>query len=159
MLAAASGNAESVRLLIEHTSDPNAYESANGETALMFAAALDRVDGVRELLTHGADPARTSKTVDLTTLVAPEETLQNTIRDAQNARSAGSAPRAAAAAAPAKGVGGATRPYAFNELIGTQGGLTALHFAARQGSAAFFAPEVKTSPSSRTGPSIRKRSI
>jgi len=91
---------------------------------------------LRELLTHGADPARTSKTVDLTTVVAPEETLQNTIRDAQNARSAASAPRAANAPATAdRGVGGATRPYAFNELIGMQGGLTALHFAARQGSA------------------------
>src|SRR5262249_32680581 len=31
------------------------------------------------------------------------------------------------------GVAGVTRPYAFNELIGKQGGLTALHFAARQG--------------------------
>ncbi len=29
-----------------------------------------------------------------------------------------------------------TRGYRYNELIGTQGGLTALHFAARQGSAA-----------------------
>jgi ankyrin repeat protein len=29
-----------------------------------------------------------------------------------------------------------TRPYRYNELIGAQGGLTALHFAARQGSAA-----------------------
>ena len=27
----------------------------------MFAAALDRADAVRELLAHGADPARTSK--------------------------------------------------------------------------------------------------
>jgi len=34
-----------------------------------------------------------------------------------------------------RGVGGVTRPFAFNELIGTQGGLTALHFAARQGGA------------------------
>jgi ankyrin repeat protein len=34
------------------------------------------------------------------------------------------------------GVPGVTRGYRYNELIGTQGGLTALHFAARQGSAA-----------------------
>ena len=33
-------------------------------------------------------------------------------------------------------VAGVTRGYRYNELIGTQGGLTALHFAARQGSAA-----------------------
>ena len=32
-------------------------------------------------------------------------------------------------------VAGVTRGYRYNELIGAQGGLTALHFAARQGSA------------------------
>ena len=38
-------------------------------------------------------------------------------------------------AAAEGGVPGVTRQFTFNELIGTQGGLTALHFAARQGSA------------------------
>ena len=33
-------------------------------------------------------------------------------------------------------VAGVTRPYSYNELIGKQGGLTALHFAARQGALA-----------------------
>ena len=145
MLASASGNAAAVKLLLEQQDvDANATESANGETALMFAAALDRADAVSELLAHGADAAKTSKLVDLTGVQAPEEVLQNTIRDAQNAKSANAtasvsgAPRPAAAPAPAaasKGVAGTTRAYAFNELIGTQGGLTALHFAARQGSA------------------------
>ena len=138
MLASSSGNADAVRLLLEQSVDANAIESANGETALMFAAALDRADAVRELLKHGADAARTSKLVDLTGVTAPEETLQNTIRDAQNAKSAGGAAKPAAAPAAASaslGVAGVTRSFAFNELIGTQGGLTALHFAARQGSA------------------------
>jgi ankyrin repeat protein len=139
MLASASGRADAVKLLLEQNGDANATESANGETALMFAAALDRADAIRELLAHGADAARTSKLVDLSAVTAPEETLQNTIRDAQNAKSASvsGAPRAAAPpAAPAgRGVAGVTRAFAFNELIGTQGGLTALHFAARQGSA------------------------
>ena len=139
MLASASGNVDAVRLLLEQMVDPNASESANGETALMFAAALDRADAVRELLARGADPARTSKVVDLAGVTAPEETLQETIRLAQNAKSAGGAPRPAAdasAAAPAgRGVAGVTRSVAFHELIGTQGGLTALQFAARQGSA------------------------
>jgi uncharacterized protein len=139
MLAAASGNAAAVRVLLEQRVDPDAAESANGETALMFAAALDRADAVRELLAHGADAAKTSKAVDLTGLTAPEETLQNSIRDAQNAKSAGvsGAPRVAPppAAAAAHGVAGVTRAFGFNELIGTQGGLTALHFAVRQGSA------------------------
>ena len=137
MLASASGRADAVKLLLEHSGDANAAESANGETALMFAAALDRADAIRELLAHGADPSRTSKLVDLTGVSAPEEELQNAIRDAQNAKSAGGAPRPAAAPAPpaATGVAGMTRAFAFNELIGTQGGLSALHFAARQGSA------------------------
>jgi ankyrin repeat protein len=141
MLAAASGNADAVTLLLEQNADANATESANGETALMFAAALDRVDAIRQLLAHGADAARTSTLVDLTGRSAPEETLQNTIRDAQNAKSAsvGGAPRPAGGPAPSVpaggGVPGVTRSFAFNELIGTQGGLTALHFAARQGSA------------------------
>jgi uncharacterized protein len=92
---------------------------------------------VRELLEHGADPARTSKTLDLSGVTAPEEALQNAIRDAQNAKSAknaGGAPRPAADTTIG-GIAGVTRAYLFNELVGTQGGLTALHFAARQGSA------------------------
>ena len=137
MLASASGSADAVKALLEQTSDANASESANGETALMFAAALDRAEAVRELLAHGADPARTSKVVDLAGVTAPEEALQNAIRDAQNAKSAGGAPRPAAGASARgeRGAAGVTRSYEFNELIGTQGGLTALHFAARQGGA------------------------
>ena len=44
----------------------------------------------------------------------------------------------APAAGPARRVEvpGVTRGYRYNELIGAQGGLTALHFAVRQGSAA-----------------------
>ena len=61
MLAAASGSADAVKLLLEQSADANAAETANGETALMFAAALDRADAVGELLAHGADPSRTSK--------------------------------------------------------------------------------------------------
>ncbi|HEX3644201.1 MAG TPA: ankyrin repeat domain-containing protein [Vicinamibacterales bacterium] len=139
MLAAASGRADAVKLLLEQNADADATESANGETALMFAAALDRVDAIRQLLAHGADPARTSRLVDLTGISAPEEKLQNAIREAQNAKSASvsGAPRPAAAPAALvdRGVAGVTRSFAFNELVGTQGGLTALHFAARQGSA------------------------
>src|SRR5579871_2890119 len=42
MLAAAAGNAEAVALLLDHGAEVNARESAHGQTALMFAAALDR---------------------------------------------------------------------------------------------------------------------
>ncbi len=137
MLAAGAGSADAVRMLIEHKADLNAADSANGETALMFAAAQDRVDAVRELLTHHADAARVSKVTDLSGVVAPEEFLQNSIRDAQNAKSAavnGTKPPAVVPAGADKGVAGVTRAYSFNELLGKQGGMSALHFASRQGS-------------------------
>jgi uncharacterized protein len=140
MFAAASGSADAVSLLVELAADANAIESANGQTALMFAAALDRADAVRALVQHGADAALASKTVDVSQSTAPEEVLQQQIRDAQNARSAAAAPGGAsppparaAGAARAATAGGVSRPYTFSELIGKQGGLTALHFAARQG--------------------------
>jgi ankyrin repeat protein len=163
MLAAASGNTDAVAALLGHSADPNAKESAHGETPLMFAAALDRSDVARLLVQHGANPYETSKVVDLTGVVAPEESLQNEIRAAQNARSAAAAKAAAAVAAGAPAAAGAavggapmvngarqgsgagrgaasgpeipgvTRAFNYNELIGKEGGLTALHFAARQG--------------------------
>jgi ankyrin repeat protein len=141
MLAASAGQTDAVKTLLDHRADPNTTESANGETALMFAAALDRAEVARVLLQHGAIAASASKVVDLASITAPEDDLQREIRDKQNAESAartGNAPlppEPGAFQAPTArgGVGGATRPYAFNELIGKQGGLTALHFAARQG--------------------------
>ena len=45
MTAAASGNAAAVKVLIEHGADVNAREGAHGQTALMFAAALNRGRG------------------------------------------------------------------------------------------------------------------
>jgi len=162
MLAAASGMADAVTALLELSADANAVETANGETALMFAAARDRADAVRALVQRGADTAIASRTIDLSTATPPEEVLQNQIRDAQNAKSA-AAGSVSAAARPARGaaegVGGVTRPFTFNELIGSQGGLTALHFAARQGAMRTVQALVElgakvdaTSPADRTTP-------
>ncbi|HJZ75819.1 MAG TPA: ankyrin repeat domain-containing protein [Vicinamibacterales bacterium] len=140
MFAAASGAADAVAMLVELSADPNATESVNGQTALMFAAALDRAEAARALVQHGADASIASTTVDLSRATPPEEVLQQQIRDQQNAKSAAAA--ATGGAAPparsantnaATAVAGISRPYTFNELIGQQGGLTALHFAARQG--------------------------
>src|SRR6478672_372229 len=94
MFAAASGSADAVNVLLELSADANATESANGQTALMFAAALDRADAVRALVQRGGDPRLASKTVDISNVTAPEEVLQEQIRDAENAKSA------AATAAP-----------------------------------------------------------
>ena len=143
MFAAASGAADAVNVLLELSADANATESANGQTALMFAAALDRADAARALVQHGANPRLASKTVDISNVTAPEEVLQQQIRDAEKAKSAAATAAPGGAAAPAPrpsrsadapaAVAGVNRPYTFSELIGKQGGLTALHFAARQG--------------------------
>jgi uncharacterized protein len=149
MLAAASGSTDAVSLLLDRGADPNVRESANHQTALMFAAALDRTDVVALLLQRRADAAAVSKVTDISDVVAPEDKLQQEIRDARETRPApeneprrgvgstsagGGRPPAARPEAPkAAEVAGVTRPYSFNELIGQQGGLTALHFAARQG--------------------------
>ncbi len=151
MLAAASGSTDAVTLLLDGGADLNAREAAHEQTALMFAAALDRRDVVALLLERGADTRAASKVTDLSGVVAPEDKLQQELREAQNARSAAATrpntvsattsaeggPRPAPPVSASRGpeIPGVTRPFSFNELIGKQGGLTALHFAARQGGA------------------------
>ena len=119
MIAAAGGDPRTITALVENGSDINAKDAAKGETPLMFAAAFNRVEAVKLLLARGADHKATTKVVDLFALTAPEEE--------QMARQAGRA-------APARAdIAGATRAYRYNELISSQGGMSALHFAAREG--------------------------
>jgi ankyrin repeat protein len=119
MLAARSGSAETVTRLVETGADINAKEKGFGQTALMVASGLDRADVVRLLMARGADWKEASSVADLKSLTSTGD--DGTGRPQQQA--------------PGGGVAGVTRGYRYNELIGTQGGLTALHFAARQGSA------------------------
>ena len=87
----------------------------------MVAAGLDRGDVVKLLLQRGADWKIASSIADLKALTM--------VMDDGTGRPQQQGP------APARGpdVPGVTRGWRYNELIGTQGGLTALHFAARQG--------------------------
>jgi uncharacterized protein len=119
MRAAASGQAGMVDALVRHGADVNARERVMDQTALMFAAAADRVDAIRALIAAGADARATSKVTNLAALTEPV-----------NPGGAGGArPRA-----PARDqVAGLHRQFRYNELVGTQGGLTPLLFAARQG--------------------------
>ena len=127
MIAAAAGDTKSITALIENGADINAKDGAKGETPLIFAAGFNRTDAVKLLLAKGADHKVTTKVVDLFAVTAPEEEAA-----ARGGGGNGPARPAAAGARPAD-VPGATRAYRYNELISSQGGLTALLFAARQG--------------------------
>ncbi|HYB96522.1 MAG TPA: ankyrin repeat domain-containing protein [Vicinamibacterales bacterium] len=120
MIAAAAGDTRSINALVENGAEINAKDTAKGETPLMYAAGFNRVDAVKLLLAKGADHTATTKVMDLFALTAPEE--ENMAR--QGGRAGGNRPA---------DIAGATRAYRYNELIGSQGGLTALLFAARQG--------------------------
>ena len=125
MEAAHAGSTEAVRTLLENGADPNLTETANGQTALMFAAAADRIDVVKMLLSHGADLKATSRVEDFASLKIINDVDQNGV------------PRQQAPPPPGgKDIPGVTRPFNYNELIGKHGGLSALHFAARQGAMA-----------------------
>ena len=132
MIAAASGDTRTITSLVENGADINAKDGAKGETPLMFAAAFNRADAVKLLLARGADAKATTTVVDLFALTAPDE-------EAMAQGAGGNAPARPAANRPVD-VAGATRGYRYNELISSQGGLTALMFATRQG----FADTAKT---------------
>jgi ankyrin repeat protein len=151
MLAAASGNAGAVTALLDAGADPNTKESVRDETALMFAAADGRTDAVAVLLRRGADWRPTTKVFDWTKLRKTDPRLASgdahPVKSVQGAPGEATAPandeketessrtigaeadrRAAAAGAHVE-----ARPPSYIEIVGTQGGLTALMFAARQG--------------------------
>ncbi len=60
MMAASSGIGAAVKVLLDHGANANAKDLAHGQTALMFAASLNRADAIKVLMAHGADPAVTS---------------------------------------------------------------------------------------------------
>jgi len=153
MLAAASGRAAAVAALLDRHADPNATESKYGQDALMFAAASDAADVVRLLASRGADLNAASTFVNVKAL-ASEPPTAAVARPRSGSASAGDSQGGARADVP-----GVTRPFRYNELIGGQGGLTALHFAARDGRARTVAALLdagadvnRTSPADRGTP-------
>ncbi len=169
MLAASAGNATAVTTLIENGAEIEAREKTFGQTPLMFATANNRVEAIKALVKAGADLKATSKVVNVGSLSGMEQEFlaQASGSGAQPGGGgqgrtgqvvpSGTAPAAAAATPPAAPAGappaggggrgrggmgtpGIERPYFYNELIGTQGGVTALMLAARGG----YADAVKT---------------
>jgi ankyrin repeat protein len=65
MLAPASGNADAVKVLLDHGAEVNAAENAHGQTALMFAAAKGRAAVIRLLVARGADTKAVTKVIKL----------------------------------------------------------------------------------------------
>jgi uncharacterized protein len=127
MLAAASGSAQAVTALLRAGADVNARESGKGETALMLAAANDRADAMQVLLAHGADwrPSTTIHDWGKASAGRPRS---------GRASSEGSGESAVAPSARgARGGGADDANPKYPRLVGKQGGLTALLFAARQG--------------------------
>jgi ankyrin repeat protein len=141
MFAAASGDVPSVELLLTRKVDVNARETTRGLTAVMFAAAANRAAVVATLARHGSDLSATSTPLDLRVLdrsrfagvlfgnPEPPKTpggeagsVEGGGRNGMNRPSAGQTRRP-----------GVDRDFSGNELVNTQGGMTPLLFAARQG--------------------------
>ncbi len=147
--AAASGSSETVTILLEHGADVNVREPQWGQTPLMFAAASGRTEVVKVLLAHGADARADAKVVDISARnradgaqsrernarVAAIQKQLAAARVQTRTASAGSSP--AARAARGRGAdgdsGGEPEPLGYADLVGAQGGLTALLLASREG--------------------------
>src|SRR6185295_12581021 len=143
MLAAASGNVDAVRLLLDHGADVNAKESVRNLTAAMFAAASDRAPVLELLAKRGADLKATSKVTDLAALSKDPVALRELTQG--NPSPPGEPPAggrngpgpAQTGAGGGRGRGpqtpGVDRNFNLNELVAAQGGLTPLLLATRDG--------------------------
>ncbi len=141
MFAAASGDVASVEQLIAQRVELDARESTRGLTAAMFAAAANRAAVIGVLARHGADLAAASTPLDLRVLdrsrfagvlfgnPAPPKTPGGEAGSVEGGgRNGMNRPGANVTRVP-----GVDRDFSGNELVNTQGGLTPLLFAARQG--------------------------
>jgi uncharacterized protein len=155
MLAAASGNPQAITTLVENGAELEAKEKTFGQTPLMFAAASNRVEAMKALIKAGSQIAATSKVNNVGNLSGPEQEFLSASSGSGNqaggngtgrngqvvASGTGQAPPTAQGQGGGGGGGrggfggkpGIERPYFYNELIGYQGGHTALILAARSG--------------------------
>lgn len=158
-LAAQAGSADAVRFLIDRGADVNARDTTHGRTPMVFAASQNRLDAMRMLIEKGANSRLETTVIDYAQRAAADNAARIS-RDRLITATTGRAPvappqfdppqtgRAAtvgpdgqpAAAAPgAQGRGGrggapgGPRPISDIQQIGRQGGMTALHYAARDG--------------------------
>jgi ankyrin repeat protein len=112
MFAAGAGTVAAVTLLVERGADVNAADRTHGQTALMFAAAQGRDTAVKALLARQANPNAATRVSRIVTM-----------GERYKAQTGG------------KGTREITSEGGRSD-IDAMGGLTALHFAAREGHAA-----------------------
>ena len=136
MMAAASGSAPAVTLLLDHGAGPNAKDLTNGQTALMFAAARNSADAIRVLLARKADPSIETKVFPLKRVRV--DANGDPLPEAGTVKSTS----AGAGQEELPGVGfnkdgTPIRRSGDERVFGATvvGGMTALHFAAREGQA------------------------
>jgi len=156
MLAAVSGSPDAVRVLLDHGVEVNATE-VKGRTALMFAAVNNRSKAIDVLMQHGADATLASNVVDVGALETAHEAAR---REREEERKTAAGATKAQGVAQNEGEKGGSnivsklfgwlpgigekkeqqgRPgpvfyrETFGDLVGVQGGMTALLLAARQG--------------------------
>jgi ankyrin repeat protein len=134
-LAAQNGSAAMIELLLNSGADVNAPVLAHGETALMMASRSGSVEAVKTLLDHGAQLNAKDTLRGTTALMWAAEQGHVAVVELLAARGADvrarseilrTLKRRGLGYAPAKDQGGPDAPI--------KGGLTALLFAARQGS-------------------------
>jgi len=131
--------------LLEGGADVDIKDGAWGQTPLMFASSYDRVEALRALVRGGADLGVVSAVVDVAARARTDRLdRQRRNRDLRAAPSGASAQAAVAQEAQATLEEMAQReaesrqieepePLSYSELVGGQGGLTALLHAAREG--------------------------
>ncbi len=158
--AAASGDADVINRLVKAGAEVNAEESVWNQTPLMFAAAGNRLNAVNALIDLGAELETTSKVIELVArhaedLVAKKhrDEVLNTFREESGSEAGTWAPDPSEVTAAIEAAReyitqqevdieefekneeneDYRRPLNYTKLVGTQGGLTPLLLATREG--------------------------
>lgn len=137
MMAAAAGDPATIDVLATAGADMNAREKAREQTALMFAANLNRADAITALIRHGADPNLVSKLTPATRYERPRRQQAAVTAPAANAPAVD--PAAPMAVANDEGQANRRRDRSAQQM----GGMSALHYAAREGHAEAVAALIK----------------
>ena len=130
MVAAASGDVDSVRTLLDNGAEINGRDGVRWQTPVMYAAANNRAAVIELFASKGADLTLTSKVSDLANLSREGAGFGGNPQVPGGQRGQGDAAAAPARRAPMPGI---DRNYQLNELILAHGGLTPLLYSVRQG--------------------------